>query len=119
LKFSQITLSEFEVDPDEWKKICNENAIVRILEGGKKIVSKEERFYDKELLSVLTGEFQKLNKIVHQILSKIKIQTGDTFLVWRMRKLIEEGKLEMQGDWSKGWKEIEIKISSNPADGIA
>jgi len=115
----QITLSEFEVDPDEWKKICNENAIVRILEGGKKIVSKEERFYDKELLSVLTGEFQKLNKIVHQILSKIKIQTGDTFLVWRMRKLIEEGKLEMQGDWSKGWKEIEIKISSNPADGIA
>jgi len=115
----QITLSEFEVDPDEWKKICNENAIVRILEGGKKIVSKEERFYDKELLSVLTGEFQKLNKIVHQILSKIKIQTGDAFLVWRMRKLIEEGKLEMQGDWSKGWKEIEIKISSNPADGIA
>lgn len=115
----QITLSEFEVDPDEWKKICNENAIIRILEGGKKIVSKEERFYDKELLSVLTGEFQKLNKIVHQILSKIKIQTGDAFLVWRMRKLIEEGKLEMQGDWSKGWKEIEIKISSNPAEGIA
>lgn len=115
----QITLSEFEVDPDEWKKICNENAIVRILEGGKKIVSKEERFYDKELLSVLTGEFQKLNKIVHQILSKIKIQTGDAFLVWRMRKLIEKGKLEMQGDWSKGWKEIEIKISSNPAEGIA
>ena len=31
-----ITLSEFEVDPDEWKKLCNENSIVRILEGGKK-----------------------------------------------------------------------------------
>jgi hypothetical protein len=33
-----ITLSEFEVDPDEWKKTMNENAMVRFLEGGKKIV---------------------------------------------------------------------------------
>ncbi len=108
----QITLSEFEVDPDEWKKTCNENATVRILEGGKKIASKEESFYDKDLLSIVTGEFQKLNKIIHQILSKIKVQTGDAFLVWRIRKLIDEGRLEMQGDWTKGWKEIEIKFKS-------
>jgi hypothetical protein len=40
----QITLSEFEVDPDEWKKISDENATVRILEGGKKIVAKEDHF---------------------------------------------------------------------------
>lgn len=31
-----ITPSEFEVDPDEWKKLCGESAIVRILEGGKR-----------------------------------------------------------------------------------
>ena len=37
-----ITLSEFEVDPDEWKKLCDENAPVRILEGGKKIAGKED-----------------------------------------------------------------------------
>lgn len=30
-----ITLSEFEVDPDEWNKICEQNKGVRILEGGK------------------------------------------------------------------------------------
>ena len=29
-----ITLSEFEVDPDEWKKLCTENSMVRMLEGG-------------------------------------------------------------------------------------
>ena len=29
-----ITLSEFEVDPDEWKRLCAENAMVRMLEGG-------------------------------------------------------------------------------------
>ncbi|MBO9635694.1 MAG: DUF1835 domain-containing protein, partial [Chitinophagaceae bacterium] len=32
-----ITLSEFEVDPDEWKKLMQENKGVRILEGGKKL----------------------------------------------------------------------------------
>ena len=105
----EITLSEFEVDPDEWKKLCNENAMVRILEGGKKIVSKEETFYDNTILSVVTNDFQKLQKILNAIFSKMKIKTGDVFLVWRIKKLIEENKIAMQGDWEKGWKEIELK----------
>ncbi len=109
----QITLSEFELDPDEWKKLCNDNAPVRILEGGKKIANKEESFYDNDVLSAVTVEFQKLTKILHNILAKLKVQTGDVFLVWRIKKLIEEGKIEMQGDWSKGWKEVEIKSSLN------
>ncbi|OIQ97363.1 hypothetical protein GALL_206230 [mine drainage metagenome] len=108
----QITLSEFELDPDEWKKLCNENASVRILEGGKKIVGKEESFYDKDVLSAVTAEFQKLSKVLHNILSKLKVQTGDVFLVWRIKKLMEEGKIEMQGDWEKGWKEVEIKLAA-------
>jgi hypothetical protein len=105
----EITPSEFEVDPDEWKKLCGENAFVRMLEGGKKIVGKEAGFYDKELLGFITNDFQKLNKILNNAFSKMKVQTGDVFLVWRIRKLIEEGKLEAQGDWNKGWKEIEVK----------
>lgn len=35
-----ITLSEFEVDPDEWKRLVEENAMVRMLEGGKKSAAK-------------------------------------------------------------------------------
>lgn len=107
-----ITLSEFEVDPDEWKKLCNENAVVRILEGGKKIVSKDETFYDNDILSAINAEPQKLPKLLHNILSKMKIKTGDAFLVWRMRKLIEEGKLAAEGDWTKGWKEITVKLAN-------
>jgi hypothetical protein len=38
------SLSEFEVDPDEWKRLCDENSMVRILEGGKKIIGKGEEF---------------------------------------------------------------------------
>jgi hypothetical protein len=107
-----ITLSEFEVDPDEWKKLCNENAMVRILEGGKKIVSKEENYYDKELLGFITGEWQKVQKVFTTAFSKMKVRTGDVFLAWRMRKLAEEGKLEIQGDWTKSaWKEVQVKLA--------
>lgn len=31
----EITLGEFEVDPDEWTRLCNEDKGVRALEGGK------------------------------------------------------------------------------------
>ena len=106
-----ITPSEFEVDPDEWKKLCNENAFVRILEGGKKITSKEEVFYDKDLLTHITTDFQKLNKILNQTLSKMKIQTGDVFLAWRIQELIKEEKLIVEGDWNKGWKEVAVKLN--------
>ena len=75
----KVTLSEFEVDPDEWRKLCSENAVVRILEGGKKIVSKEDSFYDKDIMAGLTGEWQKGNKAIHNILAKMKIKTGDVF----------------------------------------
>ncbi|GGH59001.1 hypothetical protein HNQ91_000541 [Filimonas zeae] len=104
-----ITLSEFEVDPDEWKKLCQESAPVRILEGGKKIVSKELTFYDKDIFAAVGNEAGKLNKVVSNCLSKMKLKTGDTFLVWRIRKLAEEGKLDVQGDWTKGWKDIVVK----------
>ncbi|MFY7963770.1 MAG: DUF1835 domain-containing protein [Chitinophagaceae bacterium] len=110
-----ITSSEFEVDPDEWTRICTENAAIRFLEGGKKIVGKKADFFDKDLLSVITNDFQKLTKVLHNALGKMKIQTGDVFLVGRIKQLIEEQKLEAQGDWNKGWKEVEIKLLSNVA----
>lgn len=108
----KITLSEFEVDPDEWRKLCSENAMVRILEGGKKIASKNEDFYDKEILAGLTGEWQKGHKAMHAILGKMKIRTGDVFLLWRMKKLAAEDKLEIHGDTARGWKEFEVKLKT-------
>ena len=108
----KITSSEFEVDPDEWKKLCNENALIRILEGGKKIVGKEEDFYDKDILVGLSNDWQRGNKAMHNILGKMKIKTGDVFLLWRMKKLADEGKIEINGDTSKSWKDFEVRLKS-------
>jgi hypothetical protein len=106
-----ITLSEFEVDPDEWKKQCNENATVRFLEGGKKIVGKEDSFYDKDILAYVTAEPQKVWKLLGTTLNKMKVKTGDVFLAWRIRELANAGKLEIVGEWSKGWKEVMVKLA--------
>ena len=115
-----ITLSEFEIDPDEWKKLCSDHAMVRLLEGGKKIIGRDVSYYDNDILSAITGEPQKLSRILNTLFSKVKVKTGDVFLVWRMRKMIEEEKLEYAGDWNKGWKEVEVKkviIQPSTADG--
>jgi hypothetical protein len=109
-----ITLSEFEIDPDEFIKLCNENSGVRILEGGKKIVSKAEDFYDKEILNALTNDNQKLLKFLNNLLTKMKIKTGDVFLVWRLKQMASAGLISMTGDWEKGWKEIEMAASPTP-----
>ncbi len=105
-----ITLSEFEVDPDEWKKLCTENSMVRFLEGGKKIIGKEVDFYDKELLNIVHFGPQKLIKLISSALNKMKVKTGDAFLVWRIREMAVTGKLEIMGDWAKGWKDITLKL---------
>ena len=108
----KVTPSEFEVDPDEWYKLMEENAPVRILEGGKKIVSKGADFYDKDIFSGLTAEAQKGNKAIHSILSKMKIKTGDVTLLNRMKVLAELGQLEISGEPAKGWKEFDVKLKT-------
>ncbi|HVT85343.1 MAG TPA: DUF1835 domain-containing protein [Chitinophagaceae bacterium] len=104
-----VTLSEFEVDPDEWKKICEENAIVRILEGGKKIIGKDETFYDGEILKNVSAEWQKATRLLSNTLHRIKIKTGDVFLMWRMKQLISQGKIEVLGNMEDGWKAFDVR----------
>ena len=104
-----ITLSEFEVDPDEWKKLTDENATVRILEGGKKIAGKEVTFYDGEILKNITSEWQKATRVLTNTLHRMKIKTGDVYIMWRMKQLITDGKIEATGEIEKGWKEFDVR----------
>jgi hypothetical protein len=106
-----VTLSEFEGDPDEWKRLVEENGMVRILEGGKKIASKDETFYDNEVIKNLTGDWQKATRVLTNTLHRMKIKTGDVFLMWRMKQLIGEGKIEVTGEMSKGWKDFDVKLT--------
>lgn len=107
----EITLSEFEVDPDEWAKICNENKGVRLLEGGKKLQNVDYDFYDSELKKMVTGDWQKASKIIHNYLHKAKHKTGDMYLLWRLKIMIAQQLFDVQGKVAN-MKDFEVKTPS-------
>ena len=112
-----ITLSEFEVDPDEWTKLAGENKGVRLLEGGKKLVQKEYDYYDNELLKFVTKDWQKVNKFFTQFFGKAKETTGDAYLLWRLKNLAEEGRIDIQGN-VKNMKVMELRLKESENDTI-
>lgn len=113
-----ITLSEFEIDPDEWGKLCREDKGVRLLEGGKKLIQKGYDYYDKELMAFISKDWVKASKFFLQYYSKAKDTTGDAYLLWRLKKLIEDGKVEMQGNLLN-MKEFEVRIAGVPEEQAA
>jgi hypothetical protein len=99
-KLARVTTpSEWETDADEWPRLIEENAGLRILQGGKKLSGHAIDHYDILLLTFITAQNQKATKVVNQALSKHKLPTGDTFLHWRLRVMAELGEIEMnKGD---------------------
>jgi hypothetical protein len=106
-----VTPSEFEVDPDEWTKLCNEEKGVRLLEGGKKLGQHDYDYYDTDLKNFISGDWQKASKIIHQFLSKNKHTTGDMYILWRLKQLIATGLYDAQGEL-KNMKDFELKKKS-------
>jgi len=111
-----ITLSEFEVDPDEWTKICQEGKGVRILEGGKKLAQYGYDFYDMDLKKFVGTDWQKASKIISQFLHKNKQTTGDAYLLWRLKQLLSQGDFDVQGEL-KFMKDFEMKSKSSVSAG--
>jgi len=109
-----ITLSEFEIDPDEWNRLCQEDKGVRILEGGKKLSQHPYEYFDDELRKFISGDWVKASKLIGQFLNKAKQTTGDAYVLWRIKQLIAAGELDAQGEL-KGMKEFEIKSKTAAA----
>ncbi|MES2890360.1 MAG: DUF3658 domain-containing protein [Bacteroidota bacterium] len=107
----EITLSEFEVDPDEWTKLSNENKGVRLLEGGKKLGQADYDYFDSELKKFITPDWQKASRIIHHFLSKAKVTTGDMYLLWRLKTMIAQDMFDVQGKVAN-MKDFEIKTKA-------
>ncbi|HEV9037779.1 MAG TPA: DUF1835 domain-containing protein [Puia sp.] len=103
-----ITLSEFEVDPDEWTRLSAEDKGVRILEGGKKLSQHDYVYYDEELRKFITGDWIRVSKLIGQFLNKARQTTGDAYLLWRIKQMVVAGDLDVQGEL-KGMRDFEIK----------
>lgn len=116
-----VTPAEIEVDSDEWNKMVQENAAIRTHEGGKKLISHNDDYYDNQLISFCSHQFQKASRIISQAMSKYNIPTGDIYLGWRLRKMAENGTLQLSGDITKTLRDFEVKLpgeASNDTVGI-
>lgn len=114
-----VTPAEIEMDGEVWNTLTEENAGIRTLEGGKKVLSRADDYYDPQLLSALSGQYQKCPRIMHQLFSKHYLPTGDVHLAWRLRVLAESGIIEIKGDTGKSFREWEVRLPEMAEAGAA
>lgn len=107
----EITAAEVEMDGEEWQKLKEENAHVRLLEGGKKISSQPNDYFDKELLNRCRLDYIKTWRLVSQVKLKTPAYINEAFLFSRLRKLIDNNIIEIKED-NKSFRDIEVKTVS-------
>lgn len=95
----EISASTFETDPDEWNKLVEENDLLRISDGGKKVTGKPVDFFDKEIIAAMQNDWQKVNRVINTVNSKSKNHPPVKFLLWRVREMAGNQRLEARGDW--------------------
>lgn len=105
-----VTAAELEMDGDTWQKLVEENGGIRTHEGGKKLKSQPENYYDAQLISILSAQPQKASRVLSQAMSKYSLPTGDTHLAWRLRAMAEAGLIELHGDSGRPYKEWEVRL---------
>lgn len=89
----EVSAAEYELDIDEWNKIMNENAPLRIYEGGKKIVSKDVNYVDKVILSVLSSDNKKLSRILNDFTKKTTWEVPNSYVKKRLITMAQEGDI--------------------------
>lgn len=106
----QVTPAELEVDGEEWLNMTAENAGMRLLEGGKKLYTRDESYFDEKLASFCSHQFQKAHRIVSQVINKLNVPTGDLYLGWRLRKMVQNETLLADGDINKSLRDFSVKL---------
>ncbi|HSK11754.1 MAG TPA: DUF3658 domain-containing protein, partial [Phnomibacter sp.] len=110
-----VTPSEFEVDTDEWAKICEAGKMVRLLEGGKKLIQQDEDFYDAAIAKYVHGDLSRASRIVNQFLTKEKETTGDLFVIWRLKQMVGTKGYEIKGDINKTVRDFDLRDPAKPS----
>ena len=46
----------------------------------------------------------------------MKIKTGDSFIVSRLKAMEEAGKIVFAGNWQKGWKDMVVQMPGGSSE---
>lgn len=94
----------------QWNEFRNSEAVLRILKDGE-IIGVDESYYDEEILEHTPDEFMRAARVVGTVMGMSDQVVGDTFIDYRLRKLIEAGKIEYRGKL-RYMREFDIRLRS-------
>ena len=96
----EVNKSEKRLQSSLWNKLRSENAPLRALVNGR-LISVPEDFYDHILEKNIPSEPFLLAKLIGKILGEYHLGVGDGWYALRIKKMIDEGKLEVVEDLDK------------------
>lgn len=114
----EITVAEFEIDAEEFRRLQAESQAIRLLEGAKKLALKPEDAWDAELLKLVQTDFVKAWRLASQLRQKGRLDLSEAFIVYRLRELAREGRLDLKAEGA-AWRDLEYRLAevrSQPAE---
>jgi hypothetical protein len=113
-----ITLSELEVDPDEWEKLSRQPGEIRVLEGGKKLVQQTDESLLADLKKYIMPDAQKASRILHNFMNKSRHRVPEAYVLWKLKSLAASGQYEVSGKIEK-MKDFDLKYKSKTVEETA
>lgn len=93
--------SERQQLSQQWQKLVQQNASLRVVEDGV-VVSADESYYDDLIRKEFPRESCKVANIIGCALGKQSILTGDVFIAKRIQRFIDTGELVVLGSTKNG-----------------
>jgi len=98
----------------EWEVLRTSRENLRILYNDK-IIGVDEDFYDQEIIANCTFNFKMAARVIGKTMGESNQFVGDTYIDWRVRKLVESGKIEYRGK-CETMRDYEIRVPGSLHD---
>ncbi|WXR60944.1 DUF3658 domain-containing protein [Peptostreptococcaceae bacterium AGR-M142] len=96
LNMKKIDNERLEELKNDWQELRNSKENLRIVKDSK-ILGVEEDFYDSKIVANTGFNFKMAARIIGKTMGESKHLVTDTYIDYRIRKLIEQGKIKYQG----------------------
>lgn len=93
----KISLEEKKQHTEEWNRITQSKALLRIYDSGK-IKNANEFYFDRLILKKCTDDYTLMFKVAGEVMGSSEQVITDTFIIYRIFHLIKMKQLQYSGD---------------------
>lgn len=109
----RMSTAAFDADRSAWSVLKSQNAPLRVLEDSG-LASKPITYFDSLLIACASDDWQPGARVMGDAIARLVIedpyrQCGDHVLMGRLRKLVDDGALDGEGDFSDGLRDTRVR----------